>query len=47
MDTYIRREEIKLVLRDKASWVEEGDLLDIGDLSSMIYLNSAFNKKES
>jgi len=47
MDTYIGREEIKLVLRDRASWVKEGDLLELGDLSSMIYLNSAFDKKES
>jgi len=47
MDTYIGREEVKLVFRNKASWVEEGDLLDIGDLSGMIYLNSAFNRKKS
>jgi len=47
MDTYIGREEVKLVLRDKASWVEEGDLLNIGDLSGMIYLNNAFNRKKS
>jgi len=47
MDTYIRREEIKLVLRDKVSWVKEGDLLELGDLSGMIYLNNAFNRKKS
>jgi len=47
MDTYIGREEVKLVFRDRASWVEEGDLLDIGNLSSIICLNSAFDKEES
>jgi len=47
ISTYIGREEIKLVFRDKVSWMKEGDLLELEDLSGMIYLNSAFDKKES
>jgi len=47
MDTYIGREEVKLVFRDRASWVKEEDLLELGDLSSMIYLHNPFDKEES